>query len=133
MTTCAVAAAFVCSAMAQTLKIAGTLRGSVPADMKLYVMPVADAMSSPDSIAVVGGKFTVETKVSQYGIYKLVVVLDRSQLIVPFHVAYKAGVVERLCISLGEDGNIEFVGADADTKSLVAFNDLNTQIGRAHV
>lgn len=127
ITTCAVAAAFVCSAMAQTLKIAGTLRGSVPADMKLYVMPVADAMSSPDSIAVVGGKFTVETKVSQYGIYKLVVVLDRSQLIVPFHVAYKAGVAVRLCISLGEDGNIEFVGADADTKSLVAFNDLNTQ------
>ena len=26
--------------MAQSVKIAGTLRGSVPADLKLYVMPV---------------------------------------------------------------------------------------------
>ena len=127
MTTCAVAAAFACSAMAQTLKIAGSLHGNVPADMKLYVMPVADAMSSPDSIAVVGGKLSCATKVSQYGIYKLVGVLNRRQLIVPFHAACKAGADARLDISLTEDGNIELVGADADTKSLVAFNDLTTE------
>lgn len=130
MTTCVMAAAFLGAATAQTLKIAGTLQGNVPADMKLYVMPVGEAMVSPDSISVSGNSFKAETTVSPYGIYKLVGVLNRRQLIVPFHVVYKAGAVARLTLALADGNNIAFRGADADTKSLVAFNDVSTECNK---
>lgn len=127
MTAFAVVAAFVGAATAQTLKIAGTLQGSVPTDIKLYVMPVGETMASPDSVSITGNNFKAETKVSPYGIYKLVGVLDRRQLIIPFHVAYNVGTVARLALALADDGNIVFRGANADTKALVAFNDVNIE------
>ncbi len=124
------AVASVCAATAQTLKLAGTLQGSVPADMKLYVMPVGMAVDMPDSVVIAGGKLTVETKVSPYGIYKLVGVVNRTQLIVPFHAVGKANATASLDLSLAENGNIMFRDADADTKALVAFNDVNTERGK---
>ena len=55
--------------MAQSVKIAGTLRGSVPADLKLYVMPVGVSSLQPDSVSVNGQKILANTPVSPYNIY----------------------------------------------------------------
>lgn len=131
MTTCAMAVAFIGVATAQALKITGTLQGSVPGDMRLYVMPVGgETLPQPDTVTINGSNFKAETTVSPYGIYKLVGVLNRRQLIVPFHAVYKAGTVARLTIALTKDGNIEFRGANADTKALVAFNDVNIECNK---
>ena len=54
--------------MAQSVKIAGTLRGSVPADLKLYVMPVGVSSLQPDSVSVNGQKILANTPVSPYNI-----------------------------------------------------------------
>lgn len=129
MATCAMAVAFFGVATAQTLRISGTLQGVAPNDMKLYVMPVVETMRKPDSVSIVGSSFKAETSVSPYGIYKLVGVLNNRQLILPFHVVYKAGTVARLTLAL-KDGNIEFRGANADTKALVAFNDVNIECNK---
>ncbi len=131
MATCAMAVAFIGVATAQTLKITGTLQGTAPNDMKLYVMPVVETMRTPDSVSIVGSSFKAETSVSPYGIYKLVGVLNNRQLIVPFHIVYKAGTVARLALALTKDGNIEFRGANADTKALVAFNDVNIECNKS--
>ena len=65
--------------MAQSVKIAGTLRGSVPADLKLYVMPVGVSSLQPDSVSVNGQKILANTPVSPYNIYKVVAVANRRQ------------------------------------------------------
>lgn len=120
MTTCAVAAAFVCAATAQTLKIAGTLQGNAPADMKLYVMPVvSEAWTNPDSVTISGQAFAVETRLSPYNIYKLVGVSNRRQIIIPFHATANANALQ---LTIDDEGKIDIRSNDADTKALVGFN-----------
>ena len=69
--------------MAQSVKIAGTLRGSVPADLKLYVMPVGVSSLQPDSVSVNAHKNLANTTVSPYNIYNVVAVENRRQKIMP--------------------------------------------------
>ena len=78
--------------MAQSVKIAGTLRGSVPADLKLYVMPVGVSSLQPDSVSVNGQKILANTPVSPYNIYKVVAVANRRQNIVPVHLTVKKDI-----------------------------------------
>lgn len=110
--------------MAQSVKIAGTLRGSVPADLKLYVMPVGVSSLQPDSVSVNGQKIMANTSVSPYNIYKVVAVANRRQNIVPVHLTVKKDAAN-LLMTIDAEGNIDFNKADADTKALVAFNDLS--------
>ena len=111
-------------AMAQSVKIAGTLRGSVPADLKLYVMPVGVSSLQPDSVSVNGQKILANTPVSPYNIYKVVAVANRRQNIVPVHLTVKKDAAN-LSMTIDAEGNIDFNKADADTKALVAFNDIS--------
>ena len=123
MTICAMAAAFVCTATAQTLKIAGTLQGNVPADLRLYIMPVDEAWANPDSVAVSGKAFTAETRLSPYNIYKIVGVFNRSQTIIPFHATANAGELQ---LVFDDEGKIDIRSNDADTRALVGFNRIST-------
>ncbi len=119
MTICAMAAALVSAATAQTLKIAGTLQGNVPADLRLYIMPVDEAWANPDSVAVSGKAFAVETRLSPYNIYKIVGVFNRSQTIIPFHATANAGELQ---LAFDDEGKIDIRSNDADTRALVGFN-----------
>lgn len=119
----AVMMGFANSILAQSLKITGTLEGKVPADLKLYVMPVGEAWVKPDSITLEGQKLQAETKLSPYQIYKLVGVASQRQMIIPFHLEAKEGTA-KLTLSLTDEGLLDFVQPDADTKSLVAFSNL---------
>ena len=110
--------------MAQSVKIAGTLRGSVPPDLKLYVMPVGVSSLQPDSVSVNGQKILANTSVSPYNIYKVVAVANRRQNIVPVHLTVKKDAAN-LSMTIDAEGNIYFNKVDADTKALVAFNDLS--------
>lgn len=111
---------------AQSLKITGTLQGEVPADLKLYVMPVANEWNKADSMSLVGRKLQAETQLSPYHIYKLVGVANRRQVIVPFHLDTKTGTAN-VALDVDHDGDLSIVRADADTKALMAFNQLNAQ------
>lgn len=123
-------AAAVGCASAQTLKITGKLDGSMPPDLKLFVMPVGEAFGRPDSLVMEGGRsFKVETKQSPYHIYKVVGAANRRQVIVPFHVVPKAGTAT-LSLAIDAEGNIHFGKSDADTKALVAFSDINAERGK---
>jgi len=114
------------SLFAQSLTITGTLQGDAPADLKLYVMPVGEAWVRPDSVTQNGRSFQVETTSSPYQLYKLVGVANQRQLIIPFHaVRGKDGKIN-LALSLTAKGDLDFLNSDADTKALVAFNDLST-------
>lgn len=122
MITCAMVVASVCAATAQTLKIAGTLHGNVPADLRLYIMPVDEAWTDPDSVAVSGKTFTAETRLSPYNIYKIVGVFNRSQTIIPFHANANAGEIQ---LAFDDEGEIDIRSNDADTRALVGFNQIS--------
>lgn len=47
--------AIVCTAFAQSLQVTGTLKGNVPADLRLYIMPAERIWDKPDSVSVVNG------------------------------------------------------------------------------
>lgn len=120
MITCAMAVALVGAAMAQTLRITGTLQGRAPADMKLYVMPVVGGgWTNPDSVTVRGNAFAVETRLSPYNIYKLVGVSNRRQIILPFHATATASSMQ---LVVDDEGKIDIHSDDADTKALIGFN-----------
>lgn len=124
--TIALMAVAIGSAGAQSLHITGTLKGNLPADLKLFIMPVNEAWVSPDSLSVNGQTFKVETKQSPCRIYKLVGAANRRQVIVPFHLAAKGGAAT-LSVAFDANGSISFESADADTKALVAFNDISAE------
>ena len=114
------------SLFAQSLKLTGTLQGNVPAEFKLYVMPVGEAWEKPDSVTLEGRVFHVETTSSPYQLYKLVGVASQRQLIVPFHVVADKEGKAKVSLLLTDKGNLDILEADADTKALVVFNDLST-------
>ena len=114
------------SLFAQSLKLTGTLQGNVPAELKLYVMPVGEAWKKPDSMTLVGNVFHAETTSSPYQLYKLVGVASQRQLIVPFHVVADKEGKAKVSLLLTDKGNLDILEADADTKALVVFNDLST-------
>lgn len=114
------------SLFAQSLKLTGTLQGNVPAEFKLYVMPVGEAWVKPDSVTLEGRVLHAETMSSPYQLYKLVGVANQRQLIIPFHVVANKDGKAKLSLSLTDKGDLAILEADADTKALVAFNDLST-------
>lgn len=114
------------SLFAQSLKLTGTLQGNVPAEFKLYVMPVGGAWVKPDSVTLEGRVLHAETMSSPYQLYKLVGVANQRQLIIPFHVVANKDGKAKLSLSLTDKGDLAILEADADTKALVAFNDLST-------
>ena len=119
------------SLLAQSLKIAGELQGDLPADLKLYVMPVGDAWVKPNEVAIEDKSYQVQTKASPYHIYKLVGVTNQHQVIVPFHLETKAAAdgnaTAQLDLAMKSTGDLDILPADADTKALMAFNDLNVE------
>ena len=119
------------SLLAQSLKIAGELQGDLPADLKLYVMPVGDAWVKPDEVSLDGKNYQVQISASPYHIYKLVGVANQRQVIVPFHLETKAAAdgnaTAQLNLAMKGTGDLDILPADADTKALMAFNDLNVE------
>ena len=119
------------SLFAQSVKIAGELQGDLPADLKLYVMPVGDAWVKPDEVSMDGKSYQVQTTASPYHIYKLVGVANQRQVIVPFHLETKAApnqdATAQLDLTMKGAGDLDLLHADADTKALMAFNDLNVE------
>lgn len=114
---------------AQSVKIAGELQGDLPADLKLYVMPVGDAWVKPNEVGIDGKSYQVQTTVSPYHIYKLVGVANQRQVIVPFHLETQAtpnqDATAHFDLAMKGAGDLDLLHADADTKALMAFNDLN--------
>ena len=78
--------AMVCSAFAQSLQVTGTLKGDVPADLRLYIMPAERIWDKPDSISVVNGSIQTETSPSSIQVYKVVGVTQQRQKIGRAHV-----------------------------------------------
>ena len=116
--------AVVSSLFAQSLKMTGVLQDDVPADLKLYVMPVGRIGGTLDSVAISNKSYSVEMTPSAYHIYKLVGIARQRQVILPFHVEGK-GDVAKMDLTLTAAGDIDFLKSDADTKALLAFNDLS--------
>ena len=94
-------------------------------------MPVGDAWVKPDEVAIEDKSYQVQTKASPYHIYKLVEVANQHQVIVPFHLEAKAAAdgnaTAQLDLAMKSTGDLDILPADADTKALMAFNDLNVE------
>ena len=111
---------------AQPVKISGTLRGDVPSDLRLYIMPVSDSWVKPDSVSIHGTNLVFQTSSSSYNLYKLVGVASQRQVILPFHIIAKDGTA-KLNLSWTQDGGLDIVNADTETKVLLAFNRINIE------
>lgn len=120
--------AIVCTAFAQALQVTGTLKGNVPADLRLYIMPAERIWDKPDSISVVNGSIQTETSLSSIQVYKVVGVTQQRQIILPLSLKETAGKAS-LNLTFAADGNLTVDKANAETSALMAFNDL--YVGRA--
>lgn len=120
--------AIVCTAFAQSLQVTGTLKGNVPADLRLYIMPAERIWDKPDSISVVNGSIQTETSLSSIQVYKVVGVTQQRQIILPLSLKETAGKAS-LNLTFAADGNLTVDKANAETSALMAFNDL--YVGRA--
>ena len=115
--------AIVCTAFAQSLQVTGTLKGNVPADLRLYIMPAKRIWDKPDSISVVNGSIQTETSLSSIQVYKVVGVTQQRQIILPLSLKETAGKAS-LNLTFAADGNLMVDKANAETSALMAFNDL---------
>ena len=115
--------AIVCTAFAQSLQVTGTLKGNVPADLRLYIMPAERIWDKPDSISVVNGSIQTETSLSSIQVYKVVGVTQQRQIILPLSLKETAGKAS-LNLTFAADGNLMVDKANAETSALMAFNDL---------
>ena len=120
--------AIVCTAFAQSLQVTGTLKGNVPADLRLYIMPAERIWDNPDSVSVVNGSIQTETSPSSIQVYKVVGVTQQRQIILPLSLKENAGKAS-LNLTFAADGNLTVDKANAETSALMAFNDL--YVGRA--
>ena len=120
--------AFVCTAFAQSLQVTGTLKGNVPADLRLYIMPAERICDKPDSISVENGTIQTATSPSSIQVYKVVGVTQQRQIILPLSLKETAGKAT-LNLTFAADGNLTVDKANAETSALMAFNDL--YVGRA--
>lgn len=120
--------AIVCTAFAQSLQVTGTLKGNVPADLRLYIMPAERIWDEPDSVSVVNGSIQTETSLSSIQVYKVVGVTQQRQIILPLSLQETAGKAS-LNLTFAADGNLTVDKANAETSALMAFNDL--YVGRA--
>lgn len=120
--------AIVCTAFAQALQVTGTLKGNVPADLRLYIMPAERIWDKLDSISVVNGSIQTETSLSSIQVYKVVGVTQQRQIILPLSLKETAGKAS-LNLTFAADGNLTVDKANAETSALMAFNDL--YVGRA--
>ena len=120
--------AIVCTAFAQSLQVTGTLKGNVPADLRLYIMPAERIWDKLDSISVVNGSIQTETSLSSIQVYKVVGVTQQRQIILPLSLKETAGKAS-LNLTFAADGNLTVDKANAETSALMAFNDL--YVGRA--
>lgn len=120
--------AIVCTAFAQSLQVTGTLKGNVPADLRLYIMPAERICDKPDSISVVNGSIQTETSLSSIQVYKVVGVTQQRQIILPLSLKENAGKAS-LNLTFAADGNLTVDKANVETSALMAFNDL--YVGRA--
>lgn len=116
------------SLQAQDLEVAGTYTGEVPAGLRLHVFPAENMSVKPDSMLLNGGKLSARTTPSGINIYKLVGATRQRQIIIPFYM--KDGAA-KLSLSFSDKGEVRIVNADADTRALVAFNDLYASRAKA--
>ncbi len=115
----------VSSTFAQNLNVTGSVRGNMPAGMRLYVTPAERLWDNPDSVVFADGKLQVATGESSCQVYKLVGATSQRQIIKPFSMKAKDGKAA-LDITFTADGDVEIINADADTKALAAFNVIYT-------
>lgn len=117
------------TAMAQKLSVSGTVTGRVPADARLFVMPLGTTPSTPDSVSMKGGRLQAATTISTFGIYRLVGASAQRQVLIPVSLAPKAGRAT-LSVAFTPKGDLEVKNANADTRALIAFNDLYTDCSK---
>ena len=120
---CLLLQAVVCSALAQSLQVAGTLKGNVPADLRLFIMPAERLWDNPDTINVINGKLQAATSQSSLQVYKVVGITQQRQLIIPLSLKVKDGK-SVLNLSFAADGNMAVDKPNAETSALMAFNDV---------
>lgn len=119
------------AATAQTINVAGTLKGSAPADLRLCLLPVEKNYARPDSIAVEGGQIKASAQMSAYGIYHLVGISRQRQVIVPVYMAANKDGKATLNVTLTDEGRVDVADADASTRALTAFNNLYMERSRS--
>lgn len=115
--------AMVCSAFAQSLQVTGTLKGDVPADLRLYIMPAEAIWDKPNTVSLTNGKIQASTAPSSIKVYKVVGITQQRQIIMPLSLKEAAGKAT-LNLLFAKDGNLTVDRPDAETSALMAFNDL---------
>ena len=115
--------AMVCSAFAQSLQVTGTLKGDVPADLRLYIMPAEAIWDKPNTVSLTNGKIQASTAPSSIKVYKVVGITQQRQIIMPLSLKEAAGKAT-LNLLFAKDGNLSVDRPDAETSALMAFNDL---------
>lgn len=123
---CMGALSFFCTVSAQSLSVTGAVKGSVPADTRLYITPADRLWDNPDTLFCEGGKLHATTGNSATKVYKLIAVSSQRQLITPVSLNAKNGKTT-LDIAFSADGNLDVTNANADTKALTAFNSVYTE------
>ena len=118
------------STLAQTVSVSGTAKGNIPEGMKAFVMAADRLWDKPDSLSVTDGHVKSSTTASTINIYKLIVVNGQRQVIKPICLSAKDGKAT-LNLTFTAEGNVDVDNANADTKALVAFNDLYTERAKA--
>lgn len=116
----AVAAMACCVLPAQTVTVGGTVRGDMPQDLTLMLIPVTDDGQAFDTIKVADGRLSASVMRSPWDIYRIVGVTPTMQIILPTAIKAEGGSAK---LSLEwKDGQLAVASDDADSKALSAFN-----------
>ncbi len=97
----------------------GTLKGNVPTDLRLYIMPADRIWDKLDSVSVENGTIHTETSPSSIQVYKVVGVTQQRQIILPLSLKETAGKAT-LNLTFAADGNLMVDKVNVETSALMA-------------
>lgn len=112
-------------ALSQELAINGTLTGTSPEGMRLFVMPVMDnGQIQSDTVVIDGSRFRASTSRSPYNIYKIVCLGKERQIVLPVYLPKKGKTILKMSFS---DEDPVLLRASNSSKALLAFNSFYTE------
>ena len=109
------------TATAQDLKVEGSINGTPPEGLRIFVSPVDDAAAKADTVNIEGNSINATTKSSKWNIYKLIATTKTSQTLMP--IAMKADNGKAHIDIAIADGTLKLNAHDEDNKALAAYND----------
>lgn len=106
---------------AQDVTVTGKVKGTIPAGMRIYLLPIGSRQANPDTMAHADGRISATVGSNAWGLYDLVTVYNRQQAITPLHVTADNGKAQ-LNLSVS-NGVVALTKPDRDNRALAAFND----------